>query len=229
MKKLLFMLLITSSIFCISQSFQQVNALSDPVPQLSTIIYYPDTCNPEFWTTFEVSNFGGTAHGDSYLSVTLSRNLELVSWHTIPNLPEMKIRIYEKKDVITDISGATIKTNNTIIEVYNHEFKNNETITVTMFFENTLYQGPSEWIKSRLVMYPKDTNETLQIQDPAQSIIKDPQGYPVYQFPVAPNKEIYSITNEGIEVIPEFPSGIIVPLLLTTTLVMVIAKYKLKN
>ena len=229
MKKLLFVLLITSSLLFINLDFQQVNASSDPVPQLSATVYYPDTCNPEFWLTFDVSNRGATANADSFLSVTLSRHLEFVTWHTIPNTPEMQIRFYQKGDSIVDISGSTIETNNTIIEVYNHEFKNNETIRVTMFFENTLYQSPSEWIKCRLVMYPKDTDFTAQIQDPEQSIRKDPQRYPVYQFPVAPNKEIYPITNDNVEVIPEFPSGLIFPVLLATTFVIIVAKNKLKN
>ena len=228
MKKLLLLLLITSSIFCINQVLQ-VNAESDPVPHLSTTVNYPDTCKPEFWLTFDISNLGGTAHADSFLSVTLSRNLELVSWHTNPNTPEMMIRIYEKGDNIVDLSGSIIETNNTIIEVYNHEFKNNETVRVTIFFENTIYQAPSEWVKCRLVMYPEDTDFTKTIQDPEKSIRKDAQGYPVYQFPVAPNMEIYPITNDDIEMIPEFPAGIILPLLGAITLVIVLTKNKLKK
>ncbi|MCW8802110.1 MAG: hypothetical protein OQK81_02010 [Candidatus Bathyarchaeota archaeon] len=228
MKKLLLLILITSSIFCINQVLQ-VNAASDPVPQLSAMVNYPDTCNPEFWVTFDISNLGGTAHADSYLSVTLSRSLERVSWHTNPNTPEMMIRIYEKGTKIVGASGSIVETNNTIIEVYNHEFKNNETVRVTIFFENTLYQSPSEWVKCRLVMYPEDTDFTKMIQDPAESIRKDVQGYPVYQFPVAPNMEIYPITNDNIEMIPEFPAGIIVPVLLATTVVIVFAKNKLRK
>jgi len=228
MKKLLFVLLITSSIFCIDQVLQ-VNATSNPIPQLSAMVHYPDTCNPEFWATFDISNHGATSHADSYLSVTLSRHLEVVSWHTKPDTPEMKIRIYEKGDNITDASGLIIKTNNTIIQVYNHQFKNNETIRVTIFFENTLYQAPSEWIKCRLVMYPEVTNFTEKMYEPSESIRKDPQGYPVYQFPVAPNEEKYSINSEIIEEIPEFPSVIIIPILLVTTFVIFVAKNKLKN
>ncbi|MDG6221930.1 MAG: hypothetical protein IAX21_07460 [Candidatus Bathyarchaeota archaeon] len=230
MKKLFFILLITSSIFCITQGLQQVNASSNPVPQLSTVVYYPDVCNPEFWATFDISNFGATSHADSYLSVTLSPHLELVSWHTTPDTPEMKIRIYEKGSIIVNTSGSTVKTNNTIIEVYNHKLQNNETIKVTIFFENTLYQSPGEWIKSRLVMYPEDIDFTSKIQDPTQSIRKDQQGYPVYQLSVAPNKEIYPINNDNVEVIPEFPSGMIFPLLLAAIFVgIIVVKNKLKN
>jgi len=228
MKKLLIVFLITSSILGIDQVIQ-VNAASDPVPQLSAMVYYPDTCKPEFWATFDISNFGATSHADSYLSVTVSHHLELVSWHTKPETPEMKIRIYEKGDSIVDATGSIVKTNNTIIQVYNHEFKNNETIKVTIFFENTLYQAPSEWIKSRLIMYPKDTDFTKKIQDPTESIRKDSQGYPVYQFPVAPNKQAYPIDSENIEEIPEFPSGIIFPVLLATTFVIIISKKKLRT
>lgn len=228
MKKLFFVFLITSLILFINPVFSRVNASEDPVPQLSTVVHYPDTCNPEFWATFDISNFGGTSHGDSYLSVTLSRNLELVSWHTTPKIPEMKVRIYEKGDDIVDISGATIETNNKIIEVYNHEFKKTETIKVTIFFENTLYQAPSEWIKCRLVMYSEDPDVTEKIQDPAESIRKDPKGYPVYQFPVAPNEDPYPIDSEDVELIPEFPSGIILPILLATTFVIIISRNKLR-
>lgn len=228
MKKILFIFLITSSIFCIDQIIQ-VNAASDPVPQLSAMVYYPDTCKPEFWATFDISNFGETSHAESYLSVTLSQNLELVSWHTKPDTPEMKIRIYEKGDSIVDFSGSIVKTNYTVIQVYNHEFKNNETIKVTIFFENTIYQAPSEWIKCRLIMYPKDTDFTTRIQDPIESIRKDSQGYPVYQFPVAPNEKAYPIDSENIEEIPEFPAGIIFPVLLATTFLPIIAKKKLRT
>ena len=226
MNKLLFVITIISLIFCINQGSEQVNASSDTVPQLSALIYYPDTCNPEFWATFDISNFGTTAHADSYLSVTLSRNLELVSWHTTPNTPEMKIRIYEIGDNVVDISGLGVKTNSTIIEIYNHAFKNNETIRVTIFFENTLYQSPQEWIKCRLVMYPEDTEVTGQIQDPPESIRKDQQGYSVYQFAVEPNKETYPIDSEYVEIIPEFPSVTILPFVLLTISIIVIFKNK---
>ena len=229
MKKLLFMLLITNSIFCIHQGFQQVNASTEPVPQLSGMVYYPDTCDPQFWLSFDISNLGATAHSDSFLSVSLSQNLELVSWHTSPETPEMKIRIYEKGENVVDATGSIIETNYTIIEIYNHEFKNNETIRVTIYFENSLYPGPNEWVKCRLVMYPKDTDFSTNIQDPPESIRKDPQGYPVYQFPVAPNKQIYPIHSEVVEEIPEFPSVIIIPILLVTTFVIIVAKNKLKK
>jgi hypothetical protein len=78
-------------------------------------------------------------------------------------------------------------------------------------------------------MYPKDTDFAKKIQDPIESIRKDPQGYPVYQFPVAPNEQPYPIDSENIEEIPEFPSTIIFPVLLTTTFVILIAKKKLRT
>ncbi|MEJ2127111.1 MAG: hypothetical protein P8X84_06395 [Candidatus Bathyarchaeota archaeon] len=37
-----------------------------------------------------------------------------------PDTPEMKIRICEKRDHSIDVSGSTEKSNNTIIEGYNH-------------------------------------------------------------------------------------------------------------
>ena len=219
------------SLFLFTPISQPVKGLTEPVPQLSTIISYPDTCNPEFWATFEITNLGESAHSDSYLSITLSRNLDLLSWYATPRVPDMMIRIYEIGDTVQNMSGSLITTKNKIIQVYNHSFNNNESITITIFFENSLYQATDEWIKCRMVMYPEnaDVSSTLMVQDPAQSTRKDQQGHPVYQLAVAPNNKIYPIDSENIEVIPEFPSWIIVPFLVITTSAAIIVKRKLNK
>ena len=228
MKKLFFIFLITIPIFLVSPIFEKVNASSDPIPQVAAKVFYPDVCNPEFWVTFVISNLGATSSSDSYLSVSLSHHLEFINWETKPNILDMVIRSYEIGETRLNISGLPLEISNKIIEVYNHSFKNNETIEVTLYLENTAYQSP-EWIKSRLVMYPANTSFPASsiAQDPPESIRKDQQGYSVYQFAVEPNKEIYPIDLENVEIIPEFPSWIILPLFLTFTLSVVVLKKRL--
>jgi hypothetical protein len=214
------------SAFLLNLSSEPVNASTEPVPAISANVFYPDTCNPEFWVVFEIANLGSASNANSSLSITLSLHLDFVSWSTKPNDPDMMIRIYDIGETKLDMSGSPIKLSNKIIDLYNFSLKNNESITVTMYFENTSYQSTDEWIKYRLVTYPlsSDVSSTI-LQDPAESIRKDQEGYSVYQLPVAPNKEPYPIHSD-VEVIPEFPSWTILPLLFTTALVIITFKRK---
>ena len=61
------------------------------------------------------------------------------------------------------------------------------------------------------------------------TIIKDQQGHSVYQFGVAPNKKIYPIDSEVVEIIPEFPSWIIMPLFFVALLVIILYRKRMRN
>lgn len=223
MKNNLFHVLVGISIllFC---SILPVEALNNPVPQVSASIFYPDTCNPEFHVDFEISNLGAKSSSASYFSVSLSSHLEFVNWYTTPEVPDFQIRFFDIGDTILNISGQPISTKNSIIEVYNHSIANTESIKITIYFELTLYQSSTEWIKYNLVMFPE--TESSQVIDPEIPNIINQQGYPVYELRIPINNTIAETDKEEIDVVPEFPT-LILPLifLITTTIVIIYRKH----
>ncbi|MCJ7613569.1 hypothetical protein MUO71_02225 [Candidatus Bathyarchaeota archaeon] len=223
---------IIASIILLPPIIKPVNALNAPVPRVSASIYYPDTCNPEFYVDFEISNLGTISSADSYLAVSISSNLDFVNWHTTPHIPDLNIRIFEIGDPMLNISGLPISTENVIIELYNHSFNSAESVTVTLCFELTLYQSSTESVKYNLVMYPEGVifpSFSSIFNDPAISSIKNQQGYPVYELGIPTNNIIVESDPENIDTIPEFPSLIFLPIFLTTTLIVTIYRKRMKK
>jgi len=206
-------------------------ALNDPVPHVSATIFYPDTCNPEFQVDFEISNLGARSSSNSYLAISLSSHLDFVTWHTTPEIPDLMVRVFEIGYPIFNMSGLPISTENLIIEAYNHSFDSDESVIVTMFFEMTLYQSSTEWIKYNLVMYPEITNsQSLSIvTDPAIPNIKNQQGYPVHELVIPINNTTFESDPEDIEIVPEFSSLILLILFPTITIIATIYRKSVKE
>lgn len=232
MKNIYFTILVATSLILLTHVIKPVNALSAPAPRVSASIHYPDTCNPEFYVNFELSNLGAPSSSESYLSISLSSNLEFIMFHTTPHLQDLMVRIYEIEDPILKASGLPVLAKNKILELYNHSFNSNESVTVSMFFELTLYQSPYESIKYNLVMYQEGTNFpsfSLTLTDPPTASITNQPDYPVYELNIPINNILVESEPEDIDVIPEFPSVIILPLFLTTTLVVTIYRTRMKK
>lgn len=224
MKNNLHFVLIVMSIFLLFSFMSPIEALNDPVPYVSGSVIYPDTCNPEFHVDFEISNLGATSSPASYLSVTLSSHLEYVNWYTTPKIPDLQIRVFEIGNPVLNISDQSISTKNTIIEVYNHSFANSESIKVTIFFELTLYQSNTEWIKYNLVMFPENNDYqiiTPMITDPENSTIINQQGYPVYELSLPINTITVEGKQDDIDIVPEFSSFITLSMFLIISVIVI--------
>jgi hypothetical protein len=232
MKNSYYFISVIISIILLSYIIVPVKALNDPVPHVTASIYYPDTCNPEFRVDFEISNLGAPSSADSYLSLSLSTNLDFINWHTTPQVADMMIRIFEIGDPLTNMSGFPISTENLIVEVYNHSFDTAESVTISMFFELTLYQSYLESINYNLVMYPKSiSSESVLpiVTDPAFSSTKNQQGYPVYELRIPINSVTNGSEMEDIDIVPEFPSLIFLVIFLTTTIIITTYKKRMKE
>jgi hypothetical protein len=232
MKNSYYFISVIISIILLSYIIVPVKALNDPVPHVTASIYYPDTCNPEFRVDFEISNLGAPSSADSYLSLSLSTNLDFINWHTTPQVADMMIRIFEIGDPLTNMSGFPISTENLIVEVYNHSFDTAESVTISMFFELTLYQSSLESINYNLVMYPKSiSSESVLpiVTDPAFSSTKNQQGYPVYELRIPINSVTNGSEMEDIDIVPEFPSLIFLVIFLTTTIIITTYKKRMKE
>lgn len=223
MKNSYYFISVIFSIILLISIIIPVKALNDPNPHVTASIYYPDTCNPEFRVDFEISNLGAPSSADSYLSLSLSSNLDFINWHTTPQVPDMLIRIFEIGDRVTDMSGSSISTENLIVEVYNHSFNSAESITISMFFELTLYQSSLESINYNLVMYPENTSSQSVLSivtDPAISSTQNQQGYPVYELRIPINSVTNGTDMDDIDIIPEFPSLIFIVIFLSITIII---------
>ena len=232
MKNIVSVIFILASIILLNPIIKPVNALITPIPRVSASIYYPDTCNTEFSVEFEISNLGTPSSTDSYLAVSISSHLVFVNWHTTPHIPDLNIRIFEMGDPVLNISGLPISTENVIIEMYNHSYNSAESVTITMFFELTLYQSSAESIKYNLVMYPEGVNFpsfSSIVNDPAISSIKNQQGYPVYDLGIPINNIKVETDPEDIDIIPEFSSWFILPIFLIANVVIIIYRNRLKK
>ncbi len=232
MKNSYYFISVILSIILLISIIIPVKALNDPVPHVTASIYYPDTCNPEFRVDFEISNLGAPSSADSYLSLSLSSNLDFINWHTTPQVPDMMIRIFEIGERVTNMSGFPISTENLIVEVYNHSFNSAESVTISMFFELTLYQSSLESINYNLVMYPESISSQSVLSiltDPAISSTKNQQGYPVYELRIPINSVTNGSEMDDIDIVPEFPSLIFLVIFLTITIIITTYRKRMKE
>jgi hypothetical protein len=226
MKNIFYFVALMISILLFS-SITPIKALNNPVPHVSGSIFYPDTCNPEFHVDFEISNTGATSSSASYFALSISSHLEFVNWYTTPEIPDIQIRFFEIGDTVLNISNQPISTKNVILEVYNYSLTNSESIKITIFFELTLYQSSTEWIKYNLIMFPETDNSQSpldKVTDPDISDIINQQGYPVYELRIPINNTIVETNQEDIDIVPEFQSFIFPLMFLITTILVIIYK-----
>lgn len=179
---LISLLILMSGIAKVSQS------LFFPVPDVSTSVSSVQiNVNSRFSIEFEVADIGGPSSTDSYLSISISHGLDVVSWSSTPSLPDLAFNVYEIGDLVWNNQYEQIPAEYVLLDIHGHPFESDESITVTVVFEGRLSQSSDEWIKYRAAMLPEGVNYPTDVSTaraPASSAEIDQQGYAVYMVDV---------------------------------------------
>jgi len=187
MKNSYFVSLIICIIFM--SGLPQIAEASDPpVPEVSASISAVQTnINSQFSVEFTIGNSGEPSSTDSYLSISISHGLDIVSWTSNPSLSDLSFDIYMIGDLIWNNKEEQIPAEYVLLDVWEHPFDTGDLVTVTIVFESASTQSLNEWIKYRAAMLPEGVNyptEVPTIRNPSSSDEVDQQGYPVYKIEV---------------------------------------------
>lgn len=176
------------SIVTISGIAKTSNALDFPAPQVSaSTSSIQVNIDSQFSIEFEVSNTGSPSSTDSYLTISISHSLDIISWSSTPSLPDLSFYVYEIGDLIWNNQYEQIPAEYILLDVTGHPFDSYESVTITIVFESLSSQSLDEWIKYRASMLPEGVNyptDVPEVRDPASSPEIDQQGYPVYLIDV---------------------------------------------
>lgn len=159
-----------------------------PIPKVSSSVPSVQVdVSSRFSVDFTVTNIGGPSSSDSYLTVSISHDLDIVSWSSTPSLSDLSFNIYEIGDLIWNNQNQQIQAEYVLLDVHGHPFESGESVVVTIVFESCSSQSLNEWVKYRVAMLPEGVNyptETPTARDPTSSAENDQQGYPVYKIDV---------------------------------------------
>ena len=163
-------------------------ALDFPVPQiLASPPSVQVNVDSQFSIDFEVSNLGDPSSTDSYLSISISHGLEILSWSSTPSLPDLSFYKYGIGDLIWNNQFEQIPAEYVLLDVTGHPFDAGESVIVTVVFRSQSYQSLEEWIEFRISMLPEGVNYPTHVpeaRDPTSADVVDQQGYPVYMIDI---------------------------------------------
>jgi hypothetical protein len=144
--------------------------------------------NEEFSIQFSLTNAGGTSSTDTYLSISMSDNLDFVSAEINPASPDWITKPYTAgEDPIFDYTGNQILAINDLIEFYSHPLDWGETVDITVTLRSNNVESTSEWIKYRAAMLPEDVTYPTSVptaRDPSDGDI-DQQGWPIHKIDIS--------------------------------------------
>jgi subtilase family serine protease len=142
-----------------------------------------DTCT----ITFSLANFGDDSSSDSYLSISVSNNLQIIEpYSSDPQPSDLKFKPYYPGDPIYHSDGKQYPAEYQLLDAYGHPYATREVISFTIKFKSGSTTSASEWIKYRSAMLPKGINFPTNVKatrDPTSGS-KDQQGYYAYTIAV---------------------------------------------